>query len=194
MIRLFYDLILDICRFFLNDITIKGSKIRYDRKIWKYGVCQFVIEYIQNLDWVLINCELDSIIIEIAKSQWYQKEMVVLDYLCSMDGCVSDEAKVRKLYEWTYYENVHQIRVFLDLVGYFKFMVLFYVFIIKLFSKLLKKGVWFKWTKEAEEALMTIRNYICESTKVIVIGYEEGASEIIFMVDTSLIGWDIVLL
>ncbi len=41
---------------------------------------------------------------------------------------------------------------------------------------------------------MTIRDYICESAKVAVIGYEEGAGEIILMVDASPIGWGAVLL
>ncbi len=70
MTRLLYNLILDIYRSFLDDITIKGPKTRYDRKIWKYRIRQFVIEYIQNLDWVLINCELGGVTMGVDKSQW----------------------------------------------------------------------------------------------------------------------------
>ncbi len=61
-----------------------------------------------------------------------------------MDGCVSNEAKVRKLHEWTHYENVYQIRAFLDLTDYFRFMVPFYILITKPLSDLLKKGTQFK--------------------------------------------------
>ncbi len=101
---------------------------------------------------------------------------------------MSDKVKVRKLYEWIHCKNIHQIRTFLGLIGYFRFMILFYIFIIKSFSGLLKKEAWFKWIKEIKEVLMTIRDYIYESVKVAVIGYKEGVGEIIFMVDINLIG------
>ncbi len=65
------------------------------------------MEHIQNLDQILINCELDGVTIRITKSQWCQKEAIVLGYLYSMDGHTPNEAKVRKLYEWIHYENVH---------------------------------------------------------------------------------------
>ncbi len=60
--------LLEICRSFLNNIKVKKSKIIYDNAEITSEVHQFVLKYIKNLDFVLLNFELIDCIISDEKS------------------------------------------------------------------------------------------------------------------------------
>ncbi len=60
--------LLEICRLFLNNIKVKKSKIIYDNAEITSEVHQFVLKYIKNLDFVLLNFKLIDCIISDEKS------------------------------------------------------------------------------------------------------------------------------
>jgi hypothetical protein len=71
MVRLFYDLILYIYRFFLDNIAIKGLDIDYrGEKLSNYlEIYRYIIEYIKNLNDILYNTKLAKGAINAIKSK-----------------------------------------------------------------------------------------------------------------------------
>lgn len=71
VVRILYDLISDVCRAFLDDLCIKGPTTRYDDEPYDQypGLRKFIVEHIQNIDRVLLNCELAGVTIAAKKSQ-----------------------------------------------------------------------------------------------------------------------------
>ena len=63
------DLIPDVCRIFLDDFTIKGPNINYNKEEIKYNIYHYMIKYFQNINKVLINCKLVGIIVLVVKSK-----------------------------------------------------------------------------------------------------------------------------
>ncbi|ORY59919.1 uncharacterized protein BCR38DRAFT_350493, partial [Pseudomassariella vexata] len=58
----------------------------------------FVLEHLSNIDKVLLNCELAGATVAAEKSQWCQKEAVLVGYLCTPYGRHPDQSKVLKQY------------------------------------------------------------------------------------------------
>ena len=56
--KILEDLILNICRPFLNNIGVKGLQTQYNNAEADLRIRQFVLEHIQNLDKVLVAVEL----------------------------------------------------------------------------------------------------------------------------------------
>ena len=91
------DLMPDICRAFLDDLYIKGPTTDYDGEELEPGLRRFIVEHIQNIDKVLLNCELAGAIIAAVKSQWCCTWAIVVGYLCGGLGREPDRAKVIKI-------------------------------------------------------------------------------------------------
>ena len=118
MAKILGDLIPDICRLFLDDIGVKGSRMRYDDKEVAPGVRQFVLEYIQNLDKVLVAVELAGGIIG-PKSQWCIDGVVVVGFVCGSVGRSPESSKVIKILDWPLYTDLTSTRAFLGVCVYY---------------------------------------------------------------------------
>ena len=68
-VRILKDLIPDVCRAFLDDFAIKGPSINYNKEEVKYSICRYIIKYLQNIDKVLVNCELVGVTVSVIKSK-----------------------------------------------------------------------------------------------------------------------------
>ena len=97
MVRILKDLISDICRTFLDNFVIKDLSINYDREKIEYNMRYYVVKYFQNIDKILINCELVRITVLAVKSKWCSLAIKIVGYLYRNKGRLSAKAKVYKI-------------------------------------------------------------------------------------------------
>lgn len=64
------------------------------------------MEYIQNLDKILVDLEQASVIIARAKSQFSQANLKIVGYIYDTDGSHLNISKVQKIFDWPEYINV----------------------------------------------------------------------------------------
>jgi hypothetical protein len=91
-----------------------------------------------------------------------------LGHTISKDGISVDPSNVQEVMDWKPPKSVHQIRSFLDLVGYYRRFIPDFSRIAKLMTELLKKGVKFVWSEACEKAFHTLRQHLT-SAPVLVL-------------------------
>jgi len=89
--------LLDICRFFLDDIEVKESKIIYDNAKIVSEVHQFILKHIKNLDFILLNFELVDCIISDEKLQFCMSSIKIVKFVCDFHDCRSKDFKIIKI-------------------------------------------------------------------------------------------------
>jgi len=71
---------------FLDNITVKGPQIVYNREESLLGMRRYILEYIIWLDGVLVDLERARYIILSAKSYFCKDEIIVVGYYCNGKG------------------------------------------------------------------------------------------------------------
>lgn len=194
MVRLFYDLIPQVCRPFMDDIAVKGPTTDYGGQEAPDlpGVRRFVAEHIKNLDDVLYNTELAGGVISAMKSDWCKKQADIVGYTCGTLGRSPTDKKIIKIKEWTTCTTVSQVRSFIGLANYYRAWIPDYGIIAKPLFNLLKKGAVFAWDDTCKDAMDQIKAVITSKPYLINLDYAGG--DIILMVDASLLGWGACLM
>jgi len=187
--RVLYDLIPHICQAFVDDICVKGPIDRYSDQEVEPGIRKFVLEHLQNISSVLVNCELAGATIAAGKSQWCRNTAVLLGYICGTNGRLPDQAKVIKITEWGPCKDVKDVRVFLGMIIYYRLWIDHYAIIALPLIELLRKGKKFQWGYRQSNAMASLKKALTTPPILIVLDYGENGGEIILMVDASLLGW-----
>ena len=73
-----------------------------------------------------------------------------------------DPAKIRGLSEWPTPQTVKQVRSFLGFGNFYRKFIRKYSEIAKPLNELLRKDRPFEWTKEADQAFITLKRRFCE--------------------------------
>jgi hypothetical protein len=97
MTRILYNLIPTYYKAFLDNIIVKGLTITYRDNQVIPGIRQYITEYIQNIDKVLVNVELVEYTVNITKSQWYQESTPIIRYICRTNDHRLNQAKIIKI-------------------------------------------------------------------------------------------------
>lgn len=194
MVRILYNLIPSVCRTFLDDICIKGPDTTYGDALIRHGLRRYVVEHIQNIDKVLVNCELAGVTIAVRKSQWCRRSAVVVGYVCGIDGRRSEEAKIIKIKTWKELGNIVELRRFLGFVGFYRVWIAGFAEKARPLTRLLKKEAVWRFDQEEKEAFQAIKDALDSSSVLTTLRYDPETGEIILQVDASLTGWGAVLL
>ena len=91
--------LIEICRFFLDDMKVKKSKTIYDNAKIASEVRQFMLKHIKNLDFVLLNFELINCIISDKKSQFCMSSIKIMKFVCDFHDRRSEDFKIIKILE-----------------------------------------------------------------------------------------------
>ncbi len=75
-------------------MRVKGVKTTYNNKELIPEIRQYIFEHIQNLDKVLADLEQMGVTIAIAKSQFCQASIKIVEYICNIDDHHLDTSKV----------------------------------------------------------------------------------------------------
>jgi hypothetical protein len=74
-----------------------------------------------------------------------------------------DPGKVRDVLDWMPPKSVHQVQSFLGLAGYYRRFILNFSKIAKSITELLKKGNKYVWSKDCDEAFLTLKKLLTTS-------------------------------
>lgn len=65
--KIFYDFIPDITKLFVNNISIKASKTKYNKKKFFLNIKRYIYKHLVNVDKILLNFKLAGATINMAK-------------------------------------------------------------------------------------------------------------------------------
>ena len=108
---------------FLDNIIVKGLQIVYNREESLLGVCRYILEYIIQLDRVLIDLERARYTILGAKSYFCKDKIIVVSYHYNRKGRYLEELKVAKIIYQKDYKDVILARAFLGVYIYYQIQV-----------------------------------------------------------------------
>jgi hypothetical protein len=80
--------------------------------------------------------------------------------MISPEGITVDPNKVRDVLDWKPPTSVHQVRSFLGLTVYYRMFILNFSKIAKPITELLKKGNKYVWSRDCDEAFLTLKKLL----------------------------------
>jgi len=89
-------LFLAIAMPFIDDIRVKGLYINYNKELKLFRICQFVFEYLQNLDRALKQIKRAKASIKL-KLQFCYDSISIIGFICNFKGRSLTITKVSKI-------------------------------------------------------------------------------------------------
>ena len=126
-----------------------------------------------------------------SKCEFWLEEVSFLGHVLSKDGIAVDPSKVQDVLDWKQPQNVHEIRSFLGLAGYYRRFIENFSKIAKPMTELLKNGVKFEWSPACEEAFQTLKDRL---TTAPVLAQPDISKSFDVYCDASRIGLGCVLM
>jgi len=81
---------------FIDDIRVKGLYINYNKELKLFRICQFVFEYLQNLDRALKQIKRAKASIKL-KLQFCYDSISIIGFICNFKGRSLTITKVSKI-------------------------------------------------------------------------------------------------
>ena len=175
---------------FIDDVGVKGPYTDYNNELKLPGIRRYVYEHLQNLDRTLERIERAGACIG-PKSQFCYNGMVIVGFVCGAEGRGPEEAKVRKINNWTRCDNPTEAKAFMGICTYYRIWIQNYSQIAEPIYRLLKKGVDWEWGPEQEKAMEVLKEKLTSPPLLCKLHYdpEDGWGDIVLGVDASLTGW-----
>jgi hypothetical protein len=101
--------------------------------------------------------------VKFSKCEFWIDEVQLLDHVISPEGITVDPSKVRVVLDWKPPTYVHQVQSFLGLVGYYRRFIPNFSMIAKPITEILKKGNKYVWSKDCDEAFLTLKKLLTTS-------------------------------
>jgi hypothetical protein len=128
---------------------------------------------------------------KLSKCSFFQKEIHYLGHIISDEGISVDPEKVKAIMEWPVLKNVHEVRSFMGLVGYYQRFVEGFSKIAKPITTFQRKGVRYEWTKECDSAFIEVKRLLASAPILRVLDMEK---EFMVCTDASKQGLGAVLM
>jgi hypothetical protein len=110
--------------------------------------CKSEEKHVQHL-WVILQRLRDhQLYAKFSKCAFWQKEVLFLGHVISVEGIVFDPSKVQEVLDWKSPKSVMQIFSFLRLAGYYCRFIPNFSKIVKPMTQLLEKKAKFKWSPQ----------------------------------------------
>jgi hypothetical protein len=97
IMKILIDHILDVVRFFLDNIEIKSSKTKYDNEEVALSIRRYILKHIKSLNAVLVNLEKANITILILKSHFCMIELKVVSFIYDANDRHLNTIKIIKI-------------------------------------------------------------------------------------------------
>src|ERR1700738_290903 len=123
---------------YLDDLLIYSKTL----KEHKVHVCK-VLERLREA-WLYVKLQ---------KYQFHVQEVTFLGYKVSHDEIRMNSAKIEAITSWPAPQSVHDVQVFFSLANFYQQFIKHYSRILLLITTLLKKGMFFNWSRAAQEVL-----------------------------------------
>ena len=106
---------------------------------------QFEEEHEENLRIVIQALEDQQLYAEFSKCKFWHTEVKFLGHVVSISGVSIDPEKVEAVMSWERQKSVFEIRSFLGLVGYYRWFIEDFSWLVAPMTRLTRKGVKFEW-------------------------------------------------
>ena len=113
-------------------------------------------DHLEHLEQVFKAIQGTDLKIKKSKCEFFKSKVHYLGYLVGADGVEPLPEKLEVIQKLAAPQNMDELRQFLALIGFYRKSVPFYVNITKCLTRLLKKGMKFKWTEQCESAFNTL--------------------------------------
>ena len=133
---------LNICLVYLDDIIVFSETEE---------------EHLERIKMVLERIRVAGLKLKPEKCTLMQKSVSFLGHVVSGDGFSTDPEKIRAVTEWPTPSCVKDLRSFLGLASYYRRFVRGFASLASPLHDLMKKGVHFEWTEEADAAFQALK-------------------------------------
>ncbi|KAH9296601.1 hypothetical protein KI387_040189, partial [Taxus chinensis] len=110
---------------------------------------------------------------KLSKCSFYETEVHYLGHVISKDGIVVDPSKIVAITEWPAPKNVHEVRSFMGLAGYYRKFVKDFSKVTAPITSLQKKDKKFVWNEKCESAFKTLK-YQLTSAPILAVPDPNG--------------------
>lgn len=95
--------------------------------------------------------------VKLSKCSFAQQSIAYLGHIIGPEGVSTDPSKIQDVINWAVPTSVKKLRGFLGLAGYYRKFVKGFGVISRPLTQLLRKGISYKWTKEANQAFQELK-------------------------------------
>lgn len=148
-------------------------------------------EHREHLGLVLSRLRERSLFGKLSKSEFWLGNVNFLGHVISKEGIAVDPDKIKAITEWPAPTNVHEVRSFMGLAGYYRRFVEGFSKIALPITSLVRKKAKFIWTEKCEEAFKELKKRL--TTAPVLVLPEEGKDFEVYS-DASMEGLGCVLM
>ena len=105
---------------------------------------------------------------KLSKCEFFQNEIGFLGHVINQDGIKMEPSKVDAVFKWPQPKNIHEIRSFLGLAGYYRRFVRDFSKIASPLSTLLHKNTPWQWTSAQEQAFNQLKMAVTTAPVLII--------------------------
>jgi hypothetical protein len=121
-------------------------------------------QHLEHLRKVFQLCLKWGVCLKFSKCKFFVQKFRYLGLICTTDGVLPDPEKVEALVKRREPQNVKELRSFVCLGSYFRRFIPNYSEITICLFNLLKKGAYWDWTKECQEAFELVKETLTKTT------------------------------
>lgn len=129
--------------------------------------------------------------IKLSKCSVAQHEIEYLGHCISKDGVATEKENISIVEQWPVPTNVKKLRGFLGLTRYYRKFIRHYGLISRHLTNLLKKGVPFVWTSQAQEAFTQLKLALVNA---LVLAIPDFSKPFVLETEASEVGFGAILL
>ncbi|KAJ1194909.1 hypothetical protein NDU88_004194 [Pleurodeles waltl] len=115
-------------------------------------------EHISHVRSILTRLQENHLYVKLEKCAFHVERVEFLGFILSPEGVSMDPAKIKTVQHWPSPCNVKEIQSFLGFANFYRRFISNFSQTVTPITRLLKKGVKFEWTKEAENAFNFLKN------------------------------------
>jgi len=181
----------------LDDCSMKGPATCYESPDGSpevladnLGIRRFIWEHLRDVHHIFHQLICAGATVSAPKLSLAVPEVVILGHKCNYQGCIPDNSKIAKIWDWLPCKSVTDVCAFLGITGYMHIWICNYATIAHPLVLLTHKGQPFTWTEEQEAAMQALKSIIIHSPVLISINYQSDRP-VYLAVDSSVrgVGW-----
>ena len=156
-----------ICLIYLDDVIVSGKSFE---------------DMVKNLGQIFEQFQQAGLKLKPRKCSLFARQVEFLGHVISEQGIKTDPKKTECIDKWPTPKNVHDVRAFLGLCGYYRKFVYRFSNIAKPLYKLTEKRTPFVWSEECAEAFKVLKEKLVQSP---ILAHPDVTKPFILDVDAS---------
>lgn len=194
------DEIPDVTLPYVDDIPVKGPRTRYEIEGNRFetlpgnpGIRRFIWEHLNDVMRVIQRLKVVGATLSGKKIVLAAAEATIVGHLCTYEGRVAEPERVRVIQEWKPCKSLTEVRAFLGTAGVLRNFIKNYAILSRGLVSLTKKDVPFAFGPEERRSFEETKKAFLACPAIRPIDYH-APRQVIFAVDSSIIGYGAVLM